>query len=157
MQLLQSASNLGVRHRDCARAVLDGVPSVVWFIRRHMRRHRTRGLSVPQFRTLLLLEQTPTACLSAAAENLGCSVPGASRLISGLVLRGLVARSESPDDRRHVSLELTPRGRSALRAARQATLDLIAGELRDLDDQQCEQITEAVRLLQSIFVHARGD
>src|SRR5689334_5564645 len=74
----------------CAGAMLDGMPPVMWFIRRHMRRHRTCGLSVPQFRALVLLDRHPTASLSLVAEHLGSSQPSASRLITKLVERGFV-------------------------------------------------------------------
>src|SRR5437868_8242048 len=95
----------------CARAMLEGLPTVMWFIRRQMRRHRTGGLSVPQFRALCLLDRSPTASLSIVAEHLGSSQPSASRLITGLVSRGLVKREESADDRRQIQLVLTSEGK----------------------------------------------
>src|SRR3954447_10301930 len=61
----------------CARTMLDGLPLVMWFIRQHMRRHRTRGLSVPQFRALVLIDRFPEASLSAIAEHLGSTLPSA--------------------------------------------------------------------------------
>src|SRR5436190_24215904 len=115
MQLLSDAPNLKapVSTSDgpagCARAVLDGMPPVMWFIRRQMRRHRTAGLSVPQFRALALLDRFPTASLSLLAEHLGSSQPSASRLVTGLVSRGFVTRKECVDDRRQVALPLTTR------------------------------------------------
>ena len=84
---------------QCAAAMLEGLPPVMWFIRCRMRKHRTRGLSVPQFRALVLLDRYPTASLSLVAEHLGSSQPSASRLISGLVSRGFVTRRECADDR----------------------------------------------------------
>src|SRR3954465_6920114 len=107
---------------DCARSVLDGLPQVMWFIRRQMRRHRTRRLSVPQFRTLVLLDRYPSASLSCVAEHLGTALSTASRLVSGLVGKRFVARREGASDRRQVSLQLTPAGREALGAARGQTL-----------------------------------
>ena len=137
--------------RDCARAVLDGLPPVMWFIRQHMRRHRAAGLSVPQFRMLVLLDRYPAACLSAAADHLGCSLPAASRMISGLVDKRLVTRRECPGDRRQISLALTPRGRDALQSSRQATHDLLARELSRLSETERAGIAAAMRLLRSIF------
>src|SRR3954447_9993092 len=110
MQLLREASNLGAPASSpdaCAHAMLDGMPQVMWFIRRQMRAHRTRGLSVPQFRTLALLDRFPTASLSAVAENLGATMPTASRMVSGLVTKAFVTRKTDPSDRRQASLVLT--------------------------------------------------
>src|SRR5215212_1804254 len=70
---------------DCARAMLDGMPPVMWFIRRHLRRHRTRGVSVPQYRVLCVLDANPQSSLSAVADNLGLGLPATSRLVTGLV------------------------------------------------------------------------
>src|SRR3954469_20240976 len=125
MQLLREASNGAPSSGPsssspdaCARAMLDGMPQVMWFIRRQMRQHRTRGMSVPQFRTLVMLDRYPTASLSAVAENLGSTLPTASRMVSGLVAKGFVARRVHPTDRRQASLVLTPKGRAAHNTAR---------------------------------------
>ena len=131
--------------------MLEGLPPVMWFIRRNMRRHRTAGISVPQFRALCLLDSHPTASLSLVAEHLGSSTPSASRLISGLVARALVTRKESAEDRRQ--LLLTPRGRSVLAKAREATAEHIAREIESLTPQQRQDIYDAMQVMQAIFAH----
>jgi DNA-binding MarR family transcriptional regulator len=131
--------------------MLDGMPQVMWFIRRHMRRHRTRGLSVPQFRTLVLLDRYPNASLSLVAENLGSALPTASRLVAGLVRKGLVRRAECATDRRRVSLVLTPKGRSAFEAARQETQNEVALKVARLTPEQRATVAEAMKLLGDLF------
>ena len=135
----------------CARAVLDGLPQVMWFLRRQMRRHRSHRLSVPQFRTLVLLDRYPAASLSAVAENLGAALPTASRMVAGLVSKGLVVREPCPTDRRRMSLVLTPKGRNVLNAARRATQASVAREVARLSDAQRATIIEAARLLRDVF------
>ena len=135
--------------------MLDGMPQVMWFIRRHMRRHRTRGLSVPQFRALVLIERFPEASLSAIAEHLGSTLPSASRLMTGLVDKGLVERESSTEDRRRVSLLLTARGKSVLSAAQTETQDAVAAKVADLTDAQRATIAQAMQLLQDIFANVR--
>jgi DNA-binding MarR family transcriptional regulator len=135
----------------CAAAMLDGLPPVMWFIRCHMRKHRTRGLSVPQFRALALLDRYPTASLSLVAEHLGSSQPSASRLISGLVSRGLVTRREAAEDRRQIALLLTPRGESVLRAAQQATQESVAAEIEKLTGPERATIESAMKMLRAVF------
>ena len=136
---------------ECARAMLDGLPPVMWFIRRHMRRHRKRGLSVPQFRTLVLLSQYPAASVSAVAEHLGSSLPSASRLVGGLVSWGLVARQACLADRRQVSLVLTPQGRAVFTAAKAETQDRIAAAVARMNEAERATVAEAMRLLQALF------
>jgi DNA-binding MarR family transcriptional regulator len=135
--------------------MLDGLPQVMWFIRRHMRRHRTRGLSVPQFRALVLIDRFPEASLSAIAEHLGSTLPSASRLMTGLVDKGLVVRESATDDRRRVTLLLTPRGKSVLSAAQTVTQDAVAAKVADLTDAQRATIAEAMGLLTEIFANVR--
>ena len=131
--------------------MLDGLPPVMWFIRRHMRRERTRGLSVPQFRALVLLDRCPTASLLVVAEHLGSSQPSASRLISGLVSRGFVIRRQHVRDRRQLTLLLTPRGKSVLRAAREATQEAVARQIETLGEQERATVCAAMTMLRDLF------
>src|SRR3954464_5590531 len=123
MQVLAPATDESTSADQCAGMILDGLPPVMWFIRRYMRQQRTSGLSVPQFRALCLLARFPTASLTHIAEHLGSSQPSASRLISGLVTRGLVARRECPDDRRQVTLLLTAKGKQVQARSHRSTQD----------------------------------
>src|SRR6476646_5956198 len=92
-----------------AAALLAALPPLMRFVRKHMRSHRTEGLSVPQFRTLLALGLTPPMRLSAVADFLGASLSTTSRIVSKLVKKGLVTRGECARDRRQVDLRLTSR------------------------------------------------
>src|SRR3954453_22111166 len=110
MQLLPKLTISSPTPERCAEALLDALPPVMRVVRRHMRSHRSRGLSLPQFRTLAFLRAVRSANLSAVADFLGAAPPTASRIVSGLVGAGLVVRREHADDRRQVELALTPRG-----------------------------------------------
>ncbi len=151
MQRLPTATRKSPPRHRCARALLDGLPPVMWFIRAHMRRHRTYGISVPQFRTLVLIDRYPTASLSAVSEHLGCALPSASRMVQGLVTRKLVVRRGCREDRRQVSLDLTARGRSILETAREGTLTLLAGQVSSLSETQQNAIATAMDLLRAAF------
>lgn len=155
MQLLQKAS-ADVSASDCARLMLDGLPPVMWFIRRNMRQHRTCGLSVPQFRALAVLNAQPTASLSAVAEYLGTSQPSTSRLITGMVARGLVERHECATDRRQLSLRLTPQGNALLATAREATLRRLADEVKSLSESDQKMIAGAMAILREMFGRPEG-
>jgi DNA-binding MarR family transcriptional regulator len=135
----------------CAGAVLDVAPAVVRFIRRIMLSHRSLGLSVPQFRTLALLSRCPNVSLSSVADNIGSSLPAASRMIGVLVAKQLVARQDSKRDRRQLSLALTARGAEAFRAARHQARRHLAAKLVALGVEDREHICESLRLLGGIF------
>src|SRR5947207_9419515 len=120
MQLLSDATNVAVSPETCAEQLLDALPPVMRVVRKHMRSHRSKGLSLPQFRTVGLLRAAPAVNLSAVADILGASLPTASRIVSGLVSRGFVNRKECPNDRRQVELALTNRGAAMIQSARSA-------------------------------------
>lgn len=90
------------------------------------------GLSLPQYRILGVLDDGGRAVSSAVARRLAVRPPSLTGLVDGLVARGLVARTNDEEDRRCVSLEVTPRGRQVLREADQAVdarLAALAGAL----------------------------
>lgn len=131
--------------------MLDGLPPVMWFIRRNMRQQRIGGLSVPQYRALCLLARFPTASLSHIAEHLGSSQPSASRLISGLVTRGLVKRNECADDRRQVTLVLTPKGKNVQAMSHRATQERLAEEIAHLPEDKRRIVISAMEILLDVF------
>jgi DNA-binding MarR family transcriptional regulator len=49
--------------------------------------------------------------IKAIADEMGLSLPAASRAVDGLLKRGLVTRTEAEHDRRVKQIELTPAGR----------------------------------------------
>jgi DNA-binding MarR family transcriptional regulator len=135
----------------CALRVLDAVPVVMRFIRAEMRSKRARGVSVPQFRSMAFLRTNEGASLSQVTEHVGLSMPAMSRLVDGLVRRGLLARDSSASDRRRVTLRLTTRGQDMIRAARKWTLQRLAGVLENLPKDQRSEIAGAMTVLKSIF------
>ncbi len=151
MQLLSKATTLPPTPNVCAERLLDTLPCVMWFVRRQMRSRRTKGLSVPQFRTMAMLSKCDSASLSAVAENLGCSMPTASRLVTGLVGKGLIQRRGCRDDRRQVSLQLTSRGHAALASAWTGTQATLAQKLSQFCPDDCSTLVEALRLLADTF------
>ncbi|MBI3325984.1 MAG: MarR family transcriptional regulator [Nitrospinae bacterium] len=134
-----------------AREVMETVPLVMRFLRAEMRRERTRSLSVPQFRALVFLNQHPGTSLSSVADDLGVTRPTASALIDRLVRRGLVDRSEHPQERRHVVLALTPMGARHLQQGREAARARIASVLASLSAAELHKVAEGVALLGSAF------
>ncbi len=152
MQLLSSTTKFESLADACAEELMDALPPVMRFVRFHMRSHRAQGLSVPQFRAMAFLRTVPGAKLSAVAEFLGASMPTTSRLVSGLVSRGLVKRCERNGDRRCVGLALTPRGVSATEKARAATRSQLSKELAGLSEEERNALLSGMKSLRSLFV-----
>ncbi|MGA2615083.1 MAG: MarR family transcriptional regulator [Spirochaetia bacterium] len=145
---------------ECARQLLEVVPSVARFIRTQMRSHRAMGLSVPQFRTLAFIERVGGASLGSVAEHLGLTPPSACKIVDGLEARELISRAQSSDDRRKVSLGITQGGKSALSDARRETLKSLADVLSAIDRDDLARVIQSMEALRGAFagetVHAHA-
>ncbi len=135
----------------CARQLLAAGPLIMRFLREQMRQRRHAGLTVPQFRALIFAHTLPAATLSDMAEHLGLSLPAASRLVAGLVRRGLLTRRARPENRRCVALRLTTRGETAYAAAYDGTREALARQLARLSARELGDVNRAAALLHTIF------
>lgn len=68
------------------------------------------SITLPQFRTLVILTSEGVTNLNRLAELLGVNASSAVRMIDRLVGAGLVIREENPADRREVMLVVAPAG-----------------------------------------------
>jgi DNA-binding MarR family transcriptional regulator len=137
---------------ECAHVVLEVVPLVMRTIRADMRRHRAPELTVPQYRTLAFVNRNEGASLSDVAEHIGLTLPSTSKLMDGLVTRGLVTRETHAGDRRRITLALTPHGRMMLQSAHAAAQDCLARRLAGLSAAERAMVTQALRALRPIFM-----
>ena len=71
-------------------------------------------LTPPQRRLLLVIAGRGEMPLNAAADAMGVHPSNATRTADGLVVARLLARGESPADRRLVVLSLSPGGRALI-------------------------------------------
>jgi DNA-binding MarR family transcriptional regulator len=147
-QLLEATKSAAAT--ECAKEVLEGIPPVTWFIRRQMRSHRG-GLSLAQFRSLVRANRPPAASLTDIAEHLGASLPTTSRIVTGMVQKGLMSRRPCRWDRRQVLLELSPRGKAMLQTARKATQQRMELELHRLTPQERTTVVAAMEILKGVF------
>jgi DNA-binding MarR family transcriptional regulator len=69
------------------------------------------AVSLPQFRVLVLLSSEGPTRVGQLAVQVGANPSTFSRSVDRMVAGGWVARSENPDSRREVLLELTDDGR----------------------------------------------
>ncbi len=151
MKLLESAIKTEATPEDCAREVLDVVPAIMQAIRAGLREHRSVDLSVPQLRALSFIDLSTAASLSELAEHIGLTLPSMSKMIDGLVERGLITRSEDPQDRRRVVLCLTSAGRESVEMAQAATRAAMAERVAHLGQEQRAAVMEAMDALRPLF------
>jgi DNA-binding MarR family transcriptional regulator len=136
---------------ECAREVLGVVPLVMRGIRKQLRKHGAQVLSVPQFRTLLFISRNKGASLSEVAEHIGLTMPSMSALVDGLVTRNYVVRRTHQYDRRRMTLILTERGETTLRAAREGTQAYLRERFSRFSEAERGTIVRAMRILGQVF------
>jgi DNA-binding MarR family transcriptional regulator len=136
---------------SCAREFMEATPQFMQFFREEMRAGRNMDLSVPQFRALAWLNRHPGCGLGEVAEGMGLSDPSMSKLVDGLVRRGLVARVAGREDRRRVALSLTAAGTGLLADARRAAAQAYVQRLAGLPEAELERIAQSLRILRALF------
>lgn len=72
---------------------------------------RSKGLTVPQYRLLALVDEFPASRSGELAARMGVSAPTTTRMLSGLERAGIARRNAVPEDRRGRAIELTAKGR----------------------------------------------
>ena len=136
---------------ECAREILEVVPSTMRVIRGQLRKHGAKETSVPHFRTLAYLNSHEGTSLSEVAEHIGLSLSSMSELIDDLVTRGLVNRQTHSEDRRRITLTLTDHGSTTLRKARDATANYLERKLEPLSAPERGSVFEGMQVLKRIF------
>lgn len=147
---------LKVTPETCARQIMELVPLLMRFIRTEMRRRVSGQLSVPQLRVLAYLGRMPGACLADVAGHLGVTSPTASAMVDRLVRRGLVERTQQPDERRRVALRLTAEGAALLERARALTRAQLAQALATFSAGELLSLDEGLAVLRRAFVLQGG-
>jgi long-chain acyl-CoA synthetase len=112
-------------------------------------------LSLPQFRTLVFLDQADDVLASALAGKLAVTRPSVTALVDGLVGRGLVERRPDGSDRRRVGHALTAAGRRALREADQAVERHLSGVLAYVSEPAARRAVDGLQAWHEAIDRAR--
>ncbi|MGZ4902820.1 MAG: MarR family winged helix-turn-helix transcriptional regulator [Halobacteriota archaeon] len=142
---------MAVDPEDSARKLLELVPVIMQDIRSEMRSRRSSELTVPQFRVLAFVNRNEGPSLWEVAHHMGLTPSTTSRLVDGLIARGLMARIDNPADRRRLQLTVTDRGATILKASSQGTVEYLADMLSRVDADNREIVDKAMEVLRTIF------
>ncbi|HEY3417009.1 MAG TPA: MarR family transcriptional regulator [Armatimonadota bacterium] len=157
MKLLGQETNTEVLPEECAAQLMEVMPVFMQTIRSEIRSHRPANLSVPQFRVMLYLLRHAGASLSDVAEQQGVALPSASKMVDSLVKRGYIAREYATDDRRRVTLQLTPQGTSSLDEARKQALAHVGQTLAGLSDEERGLLVAAMHALRRVLPNVKAE
>jgi DNA-binding MarR family transcriptional regulator len=137
---------------EVARGLLEVVPVIIKDIRSQMRSRRSPDLTVPQFRTLAFVDRNKGTSLSLVANHMGLTLPSTSKLVDGLITRGMLTREDNPSDRRRVKLGVTNHGLVILENSRKGTLTYLTDKISSASAEDKEVIAQAMKTLRSVFI-----
>jgi DNA-binding MarR family transcriptional regulator len=123
--------------------------------------HRTRAvirgtaaeklhLTVEQFQVLRRIRKG-IASVSAIADDSRTSRSSVSKAVDALVNRGLVSRSQDPNDRRNIPLALTAEGQRALSAVYDEAEAWLSARFEHLTPSERTALLEGMYLLHKAF------
>jgi DNA-binding MarR family transcriptional regulator len=110
----------------------------------------SQGLTPTQGQILALLSSHPGTRLSAIAKGLATSAATASDAVSALVKKGLVSREQAMDDRRAITLRLTPAGQQQAEQAA-SWPDFLLSAVEELsEDEQTVFFTGLTKMIRKL-------
>jgi DNA-binding MarR family transcriptional regulator len=126
------------------------IPNSMSLIRSHIKNASGAELSFPQFRVLANINRGLTT-ISEIAANQCISQPGISKLVDGLVVDGLLKRSESTLDRRVIQLELTKLGREKFKIVKSIATKNFEPNLNILTNKELSDVMKSLECLEKFF------
>ncbi len=132
-------------------SVANRLRPVLLKLNRELRREiHSLGVTGGQVALLVTIRQNPGIGVRELAALERMSAPGMSKLVGRLEAAGLVTRARG-EDRRRISLTLTPQADRVLRSVKERRTAWLAARLKHLDDAQLRAIDEAVEPLASLL------
>ena len=128
---------LKITTQDLVDKFWECVPHVWRQTKVHIRRNAFENyqISEGQFQVLRRIRQGSTS-VSSLAQVSGTGLPSVSKVVEALVKRGLVTRSQDPNDRRRVPLALTPQGQQVMQEIFNEAEVWLAARFERLDKDQ---------------------
>jgi len=105
------------------------------------------GLTLPQCGAIETLALNGMQPMNELSRQMGVTISTMTRIVNILVRDGLVAREESPDDRRKVCIDLTESGRSMAGKLQKCSTDYSAAIFSLIPGAKREQVLESLELL----------
>ena len=136
---------------SCAAKVAITFPTVMRAIGQEIRRRPAHTLMPVQFFALKILEEHAGASLSLVKQHLCISLSATSKLIDGLVERGLVTREIPLHNRRRIILSLTGAGSEWLASLDRTACSYLADRFAALTDDDLGTLIRAMEILDAIF------
>jgi DNA-binding MarR family transcriptional regulator len=133
------------------RAVADALHSSAIHLLRGVRKEDVHaGVGPARLSALSVLVFAGPMRLTDLARVEQVRAPTMSKVVAGLIRKGLVGREADPDDRRAIRLRATPHGTKLLQAGRRRRVDRLATALSTLGPREIQVLREAAALMERV-------
>jgi DNA-binding MarR family transcriptional regulator len=133
-------------------ALADALRPALLQVGRELRREaRAVGVSPEQVSLLVAIKYAPGIGLRELAARERVSPPAMTKHVDRLERDGLVARTQSAEDRRRVGVSLTEEGQRVLRRVRSRRTAWLAQRLRGLSPEELAAVEAAVEPLRRLL------
>ena len=139
-----------------AMAVADHLRPTLLHLARELRRERIAGVSPHQVSLLAAIKYRPGITVGELAADERVSTAAMSKRVTRLERDGLVARTQSEQDRRCVGLTLTEDGQRALRRVRSRRTAWLASRLGALTPAELTAVGAAAEPLARLLEREEG-
>ncbi|MEX1037741.1 MAG: MarR family transcriptional regulator [Acidimicrobiia bacterium] len=117
---------------------------------RRLRQQSLGGLTPSQSAVLSSLDRRGPMSMSRLAKVEAISRPSATGIVSRLIDKGLIVRSDDPEDGRSAIVAITPAGSELLEQRRQERTAFLAQRIESLSDEERLVLAKAAELIERI-------
>lgn len=145
-------ANHAVALEQAALHMVETLPRIFKTVKQRLRNTDPgcRELGDSQLGTLRMLAEGKQVT-SELAHHFHVTTPTMTRIVDGLVNKGLVERRHDPEDRRRIYLEVTAKGTESAKKAHEQFRATLANYLSPLTSEQLADIRRAFSHLQSLL------
>ncbi|MDB5037545.1 MAG: MarR family protein [Bacteriovoracaceae bacterium] len=138
-----------------AKRLLEVIPPIVQKIRSEARLAVKGKITLPQFRILSNISQG-IKTVGGIAEVHGVAQPTMSKMVDGLVKRGMIKRIADKDDRRQINLALSKKGADLYRQSLKSIQLQLSKALSELNLTERNSLAKTLDQLSLILPRKRG-
>jgi DNA-binding MarR family transcriptional regulator len=105
------------------------------------------SLSIGQLKSLFFISNRGATSLGKLAAALAVTPTNTTGIVDRLLKRGLITRTESPDDRRVLVLRTTPQGDKLVAELRQKRKERMGELFNRLTDEEAAVVAQALKFM----------
>ena len=136
---------------ECARLILATFPRAMRTLAQGMRSVVPGQCTMPQYRILGYLYFHGSDSMGRLAERQGVTLPTMTKMVAGLVERGLVERQVDEADRRVVRLHLTGAGQSVFETMNEQVQERLAAIVAQMSADDREALIVGLRAFHRVI------